>query len=192
MLNSLETLLSDSTSLELTPALTEIKRQHANVEKWAKPEKPPFSVTWTPFRPTVAKEPKGTVLIINPFNYPVWLNLVQLVSILPSETRATYLSGCVKAGAIAAGCTVLLKPSEQTPACSSLLAETLHKYLDGDIVRVVNGAIPETTRVGDCSFSLIMLLTPHITRCWNCNGTIVSIHFVSSQFGILNRSCFEF
>jgi aldehyde dehydrogenase (NAD+) len=130
------------------------------VEKWAKPEKPPFSITWTPFRPTVAKEPKGTVLIINPFNYPVWLNFVQLVSIPASfffrnESYFGLLHVYVKAGAIAAGCTVLLKPSEQTPACSSLMAELLHKYLDSDIVRVVNGAIPETTRVRDFSFSIL-------------------------------------
>ena len=71
-------------SLELTPTLSEIKRQHDNVDKWAKPEKPPFNIVWTPFRPTIAKEPKGTVLLINPFNYPVWVNLVPLVSIRAS------------------------------------------------------------------------------------------------------------
>ena len=140
-----------TTSLELTPTLSEIKRQHNNVDKWAKPEKPPFNITWTPFRPTIAKEPKGTVLLVSPFNYPVWVNLVPLVSIfsrfLLTKSSLTHCSGCAKAGAIAAGCTVLIKPSEQTPACSSLFAELLHKYLDNDIVRVVNGAIPETTRV---------------------------------------------
>ena len=52
-----------------------------------------------------------------------------------------------KAGAIAAGCTVVIKPSEQTPASSGLLTELLHKYLDNDLVRVVNGGVAETTKV---------------------------------------------
>jgi len=79
-------------SLELNPTISEIKKQHDNVEKWAKAEKTPFSITWKPFRPSIAKEPKGTVLIINPFNYPVWVNIVPLVRIHSSwKTRPSYL-----------------------------------------------------------------------------------------------------
>ena len=131
------------------PVITEIKKQYDNVEKWAKPDKPPFDFTWTAFRRAIAKEPKGTVLIINPFNYPVWVNFVPLVSILSSESK--FANQYLKAGAIAAGCTILIKPSEQTPACSTLVAELMDKYLDRDIVRVVNGGVPETTRVRDSS-----------------------------------------
>jgi acyl-CoA reductase-like NAD-dependent aldehyde dehydrogenase len=64
------------------PVVTEIKKQYDNVEKWARPDKPPFDLTWAPFRRAIAKEPKGTVLIICPFNYPVWVNFVPLVSVL--------------------------------------------------------------------------------------------------------------
>lgn len=71
------------------PVITEIKKQYDNVEKWAKSDKPSFDFTWTAFRRAIAKEPKGTVLIINPFNYPVWLNFVPLVSILSSEPKTT-------------------------------------------------------------------------------------------------------
>jgi len=53
----------------------------------------------------------------------------------------------LQAGALAAGNTVLLKPAESTPATSALMAELVHKYLDNDLVRLVNGAIPETTKV---------------------------------------------
>ncbi|KAF9047744.1 Aldehyde/histidinol dehydrogenase [Panaeolus papilionaceus] len=97
--------------------------------------------------PQIRKEPKGTVLIIAPFNYPVWLLLSPL------------------AGALAAGNTVLLKPSESTPATSALLAEVVAKYLDKDVVRVVNGAVPETTK-------LLELQWDH-TRTQNCVSLII-------------------
>lgn len=48
-------------------------------------------------------------------------------------------------GAIAAGNAVVLKPSEIAPATSSLLARLLSKYMDTSCVRVVEGAVAETT-----------------------------------------------
>jgi hypothetical protein len=53
----------------------------------------------------------------------------------------------LQAGAIAAGNACALKPSELTPAFSALLAELLPKYLDPELYTVINGAIPETTKV---------------------------------------------
>lgn len=50
-------------------------------------------------------------------------------------------------GAIAAGNCFVLKPSELSPATSGLIAELVPKYLDPDVVRVVLGAVPETTKV---------------------------------------------
>ncbi|KAJ7798906.1 hypothetical protein B0H14DRAFT_2295116, partial [Mycena olivaceomarginata] len=68
-------------------------------------------------------------LIISPFNFPLWL--------------------CVSpmAGAIAAGNAIVLKPSEVCPAISALFTELIPKYLDLLLMRVVNGVIPETTKV---------------------------------------------
>ena len=48
-------------------------------------------------------------------------------------------------GAIAAGNAVVLKPSEISPSTSSLMAKLLGKYLDTSAVRVVEGAVPETS-----------------------------------------------
>lgn len=42
-------------------------------------------------------------------------------------------------GAIAAGNTVVLKPSELAPSCSSLLARAIPAYLDRKAVRVIEG-----------------------------------------------------
>ena len=43
---------------------------------------------------------------------------------------------------------MVLKPSEQTPATSQLLGELIPKYLDPDLYHLVNGGVPETTKVG--------------------------------------------
>jgi acyl-CoA reductase-like NAD-dependent aldehyde dehydrogenase len=40
-----------------------------------------------------------------------------------------------------------LKPSEVSPAVSALLAELIPQYVDKDVLQIVNGAIPETTKV---------------------------------------------
>ncbi|KAL2115444.1 hypothetical protein VTJ04DRAFT_9699 [Mycothermus thermophilus] len=74
----------------------------------------------------IRKDPLGTVLIIGPYNYPVQLLLAPLV------------------GAIGAGCTAVLKPSELTPHCAMVIKQMIEDRLDRDAFAVVNGAIPET------------------------------------------------
>ena len=74
-----------------------------------------------PGRGWVEYEPYGTVLIIGAWNYPFYLTLGPAV------------------GAIAAGNTVLLKPSEIAPASSALMAELVPRYLDSDAIAVVEG-----------------------------------------------------
>ncbi|PPQ70858.1 hypothetical protein CVT26_014081 [Gymnopilus dilepis] len=124
--------------LELVPTIGEVATQLKNIDKWTKPEKPPFSINFGPMRPVIRKEPKGTVLIIAPFNYPMWLTLGPL------------------AGAIAAGNTVLVKPSESTKATSALMTELLEQHLDKDVVRMVNGAVPETTKILELQWDHIL------------------------------------
>jgi aldehyde dehydrogenase (NAD+) len=51
------------------------------------------------------------------------------------------------AGAIAAGNTVALKPSEVTPNVSAVLARLIPQYLDNDAVALVEGGVPETTEL---------------------------------------------
>ena len=48
-------------------------------------------------------------------------------------------------GAIAAGNTVVLKPSEISPATSSLLKNLLQEYVDTSCIKVIEGAIDETS-----------------------------------------------
>jgi len=61
-----------------------------------------------------------------------------------------------QAGALAAGNAVVIKPSESSPACSALLAELIPKYLDNDLVRVVNGGILESTKLMELPWDHIL------------------------------------
>jgi len=83
-------------------------------------------LTVRPARAWTELTPLGVVLVIGPWNYPLQLLLAPL------------------AGALAAGNTVVLKPSEHAPATSAVLARWIPEYLAG-AAEVVEGGIPETT-----------------------------------------------
>ncbi|OJA12078.1 hypothetical protein AZE42_02179 [Rhizopogon vesiculosus] len=119
----------EASFLELDSTIADCKIAYDRVEKWARTEKAPFNINFFAFRPVIRKEPKGVVLSISPFNYPVWLALGPII------------------GAIAAGNCVVLKPSELSPAISGLIAELIPKYMDSDVIRVVLGAVPETSKL---------------------------------------------
>ncbi|TCD64862.1 hypothetical protein EIP91_003566 [Steccherinum ochraceum] len=115
--------------LDLRTTLHEITETYRNVEKWSKPDRPGFDFNWFLMSPSIRKDPKGVVLIMGPFNYPMLLILPPL------------------AGALAAGCTVVIKPSELTVATSGLIAKLIPQYLDPDVCRVVMGGVPESTKL---------------------------------------------
>lgn len=122
-----------------------MRTAYDNVEKWTKPQKAEFSLNFFAMSPKLRAESKGTILIIGPFNVPVFTILSPLVSFDPS---ARFLrSRSYQVGAMAGGNAAVLKPSEQTPAYSALLAELFPQYLDNDLYHVINGGIPETTQV---------------------------------------------
>jgi beta-apo-4'-carotenal oxygenase len=103
-----------------------------NLAKWMKDEKAPdMPLTNSLLNPHIRKEPLGTVLVIGAYNFPVQLSLGPFI------------------GAIAAGCTGILKPSELAPATAMVLKKIIEEYLDPNAYAVVNGAIPETNALLD-------------------------------------------
>jgi aldehyde dehydrogenase (NAD+) len=121
--------------------------QHAlkNLRRWSKPRKAKVPLPAQPGKARVLSEPLGVVLIIAPWNYPFHLALAPLIP------------------ALAAGNTVLIKPSEIARATSALIARLLPKYLDRDAVAVVEGGVSETT-------TLLGLKFDHIF--YTGNGTV--------------------
>ncbi|OIV97945.1 hypothetical protein TanjilG_12702 [Lupinus angustifolius] len=97
------------------------------LKQWMKPEKVKTSITTFPSSAEIVPEPLGVVLVISAWNYPFLLSLDPVI------------------GAIAAGNAVVLKPSEIAPASSALLAKLLGEYMDNSCIRVVEGAVDETS-----------------------------------------------
>ncbi|KAJ6561217.1 Aldehyde/histidinol dehydrogenase [Mycena vulgaris] len=112
---------------EIGPIVSGAVRAAESLEEWHKPEKPEVEEWRSSWDTTIYTTAKGLVLIIGPWNYPFVTTMLPLI------------------GAIAAGCTCIVKPSEFNPACAQLLAELFPKYLDTSAYRIVNGAAAETT-----------------------------------------------
>lgn len=92
---------------------------------------------------------------------------------LLSISQADIQRVSIQAGAIAAGNACALKPSEMTPAFSALLADLLPKYLDPELYRVINGAVPETTKVSHRRLARCKEANSHSCRFWSFSGIIV-------------------
>jgi aldehyde dehydrogenase (NAD+) len=101
--------------------LNELDLVLKNLGRWARP-KPVASVLLTfPSSSRLYKEPLGTVLIIAPWNYPFHLVFSPLI------------------GAVAAGNTAVIKPSEHTPNTGNIVNEIVSKVFEEKHVCVVEG-----------------------------------------------------
>ena len=119
---------------DLMPVAAEAAHARKQLPRWVRPK-----MTWPgranlPGRSWTVAEPKGTVLVIAPWNYPVQLALSPLVA------------------AVAAGNTVVVKPSELAPATSAALARLLPQYVDPEGVAVVEGGVDVSTELLDLPF----------------------------------------
>ena len=94
---------------------------------WMADEALPVPVGFLPARAHLRREPLGVALIIAPWNFPLSMILQPL------------------AAALAAGNAAVVKPSEVSPACARALGALLPRYVDAACVRVVQGAVAETT-----------------------------------------------
>ncbi|KAG9045868.1 hypothetical protein FS837_005536 [Tulasnella sp. UAMH 9824] len=119
----------ETTAADVNGTVTELMYLYDNFGSWTKPEKPPFNLKFWALSPVIRRVPKGVVLVIGPFNYP-------LVSTL-----------CFLGAAIATGNACVVKMSELTPNVAAVVTELLPKYLDQDLFQIVNGGILETTAV---------------------------------------------
>ncbi|MCL4126983.1 UNVERIFIED_CONTAM: hypothetical protein GTU68_035353 [Idotea baltica] len=103
--------------------LAEIKYTLKNIDFWASPERVSSSWMNWPSSDYIYKDPYGAVLIIAPWNYPFQLVIAPLI------------------GAIAAGNTAVLKPSEVTPHTANIISEIIKAVFDPAHVVVVEGGV---------------------------------------------------
>ena len=127
----------EATLTEVSTTALEVLEAVQNLEQWAASVPVDTAGIVAPVWCEIRKEPRGVALIISPFNYPVSLLLGPLIS------------------ALAAGNTAVLKPSEMCPAVSSTAARLITRYFKPEIVSVVEGGIPQTTRLMELPWGLV-------------------------------------
>jgi aldehyde dehydrogenase (NAD+) len=125
-------------STETSFVIGEVEYAIEHLAAWMQPTRVHVPLTLRPGSAQVISQPLGVILIIAAWNYPIHLTLAPLV------------------GALAAGNTAVLKPSELAPASSALLAELVPRYLDERVVQVVDGGIIEATALLEERFDHIL------------------------------------
>lgn len=125
--------------VEVQIVLDELDDMIENMEEWAKP-------TYVKSKPhasgaeVISKyiyEPYGVNYIIGPFNYPVQLTFSPLI------------------GALMAGNTAIIKPSENTPHVAQVIEDIVSEAFDEQYVAVFQGAIEENTYLLSLAFDYI-------------------------------------
>ncbi|WP_234414449.1 aldehyde dehydrogenase [Paenibacillus sp. CAA11] len=122
---------------EIGIVLDELSRTLRHLPAWARPKRVKTVLTHLGSKGRILSEPYGTVLIMAPWNYPFQLAISPLI------------------GAIAAGNTVVLKPSELSPAVSGVLEELLAEVFPPEYVRVVQGGVDVSTALLEQKFDYI-------------------------------------
>jgi aldehyde dehydrogenase (NAD+) len=117
--------------------LQELRLIRKNLKRWLKSRRvgsPPY---FQPCSSYVRRDPYGVVFIIAPWNYPIQLSLSPLIA------------------AVAAGNTVILKPSEMATASERLLVDIIAAVFDPEHVAVVTGDAATVSDMLECDFDFV-------------------------------------
>ncbi|MBU9766360.1 aldehyde dehydrogenase family protein [Mycobacterium sp. TNTM28] len=106
---------------DIAGTVAEARYAAKHVKRWMRRDRHLLELPQLPGRGWIEYEPYGTVLVIGAWNLPFLLSLGPVIC------------------ALAAGNTVVLKPSELSSRSSKLMAELVPRYLDHDAVAVVEG-----------------------------------------------------
>jgi aldehyde dehydrogenase (NAD+) len=122
---------------EVFPVVEEINVAIKNLKRWMKPERVRTPLALFGNRSEIYREARGVVLVISPWNYPILLTMVPLVS------------------AIAAGNCVIAKPSEKTPHTSNLMEKIITKVFPAQEVAFVQGGVEASQALLELPFDHI-------------------------------------
>ncbi len=109
--------------------ISELNLTLKNLKSWAKLTRVKPSMLTFPSTDYIYKEPYGTVLVIAPWNYPFLLAIEPLIM------------------AIAAGNTVVVKPSELTAHTSQLVTDIIKNVFNKEHATSIEGGIPVATEL---------------------------------------------
>jgi len=122
---------------EIYPVTSEIKHALSHLNSWTRKQSVSTPLAFMGSSSSIQYEPKGVCLIISPWNFPVNLTIAPLVS------------------AIAAGNTVIIKPSEMTPYISKVMKELIATVFEENEITLIEGAIQTSTDLLSLPFNHI-------------------------------------
>ncbi|MEM9548461.1 MAG: aldehyde dehydrogenase family protein [Bacteroidota bacterium] len=137
MFNDFKKHPSEVDLTEIYPVTSEIKHTISNMHQWMGKHKVSTPLALMGSSSYIHFEAKGVVLIISPWNFPINLTFGPLVS------------------AIAAGNTVILKPSEHTPNASDIMHKIISEVFDPSEVALVQGGIKTSQALLNLPFNHI-------------------------------------
>lgn len=122
---------------ELSLLYHEINLFIKNIKKWSKRKRVSTGLANFPASSYMIPEPLGVTLIIGAWNYPYQLSFVPAIT------------------ALAAGNTVILKPSELPAKTSEVMAKIINENFPPEYFCVVEGGVKETTELLEYRFDKI-------------------------------------
>lgn len=128
---------NESYLTEIGMVLSELNFHIKKLKNMMKIKKVKTPLFLFPAKSYIYPEPYGSVLIISPWNYPFLLSINPLI------------------GAISAGNTVIIKPSEYSINTSNLLEQIIKETFDDSYITVVQGAVEETDQLLKQKFDYI-------------------------------------
>jgi aldehyde dehydrogenase (NAD+) len=127
----------ESEFTEIHPSFEEINDAIAHVGEWMRPEPVESTLLLADTASEIRWEAKGQVLVLAPWNYPLFLTLGPLV------------------GAVAAGNVVIIKPSEKVPETNRALRALLADAFPENEVAMVEGEASVAEALLDLPFDHI-------------------------------------
>jgi aldehyde dehydrogenase (NAD+) len=122
---------------EIYPVTSEIRHVKRRLHRWMGKHPVSSPITLLGSRSHIHYEPKGVVLIISPWNFPVTLTFGPLIT------------------AIAAGNAVMLKPSEQTPNAAYVMQKIIGEVFPENEVALLPGGIETSKKLLSLPFNHI-------------------------------------
>jgi aldehyde dehydrogenase (NAD+) len=114
---------------ELSLIYNELNGAIRNLKKWSKQRRVRTNLANFPAKSYIIPEPLGTVLVISAWNYPYQIALIPAIS------------------ALAAGNTVVIKPSEIPNNTSIILAKIINSNFNSNYLTVIEGGVKTTTEL---------------------------------------------
>jgi aldehyde dehydrogenase (NAD+) len=131
---------SDVDLTEIFPVISEIKHNIRHLNKWMKDEIVPTPLTLLGSKSYIKHEPKGIILIMTPWNFPINLTFVSIIN------------------AISAGNSIIIKPSEISKNTSIVIKKIVANTFDKNEIKVILGGPKTAQKLLKLKFNHILFI----------------------------------